>query len=748
MGARYLRTVGAERFGALRDRVVGPFGSGLNVVFGRNEAGKTTLASLIGGVLFGWDAVDGARNGHEPADGSRAGSLVFRARPDGAPSAASAAPAQDGPIRGEDAPADSDLVLARGPGHDAARAAAEVTADVDRDTFRSLFFLTSDELRSLRNTPDVTARLLSAGSGTGASPAQALAVVQERLDACTSRADDARGSLVALTAQRDELRCQLHAAADRMASYRRQDTELRRLEDDRRDMAERVSVANAALEGLSACRAGAEELDAEARSLQAECARLREDEARAAAEEDELARRVGPRLAGLTASEDRVLRDRLDALGSKESRRAHAVDMARGNLSASRAAYEVVLETADDEGERAHDAAARRLRLAMAIAMPLALLLCGLALFVFARSRGSLSYTLVSLVLIGFALIMATSAFVMMLRPDKSADARKERLRDTQWIMLQDQKKLESCLAEQDELADAIRAELEQAGLGAADGSLRRARALLDEARDVRSDCALCRQRRQAAGVRLADATRRLDAIAVQRAHLFERAAAEPDTTLSQIDDLIARKAAQRDSLLEASERLSRHHGELRQLLAQAATDTSFDELKVRYQAVNTRLAQAVDDFERLLLAERLLQAAIATWESRSQPEVYRRASHLLSLMTDGRWTEVSPGPDGQLRVTGPDLPAHDPARLSLGTCQQLYLAMRLALLLTADNVGRSVPILADDILVNFDADRRRGAARALAELAAARQVIVFTCHEEVARALAEADPSACRIDL
>ena len=34
--------------------------------------------------------------------------------------------------------------------------------------------------------------------------------------------------------------------------------------------------------------------------------------------------------------------------------------------------------------------------------------------------------------------------------------------------------------------------------------------------------------------------------------------------------------------------------------------------------------------------------------------------------------------------------------------------------LLTADNVGRAIPILADDILVNFDASRRRGAARAL----------------------------------
>ena len=49
--------------------------------------------------------------------------------------------------------------------------------------------------------------------------------------------------------------------------------------------------------------------------------------------------------------------------------------------------------------------------------------------------------------------------------------------------------------------------------------------------------------------------------------------------------------------------------------------------------------------------------------------------------------------------------------------------------------------MLADDILVNFDATRRRAAARILAELAECRQVIVFTCHQETVEALREAQP-------
>ena len=103
---------------------------------------------------------------------------------------------------------------------------------------------------------------------------------------------------------------------------------------------------------------------------------------------------------------------------------------------------------------------------------------------------------------------------------------------------------------------------------------------------------------------------------------------------------------------------------------------------------------------------------------------------------------------DGRLQVTDAVKTVRDPVHLSLGTCQQLYLALRIALLICADNVGRAIPILADDILVNFDAQRRAGAAEALAELARHRQVILFTCHEEVVEALRAADPTLNEVEL
>ena len=285
-------------------------------------------------------------------------------------------------------------------------------------------------------------------------------------------------------------------------------------------------------------------------------------------------------------------------------------------------------------------------------------------------------------------------------------------------------------------------------GLSEAGGSLRRARALLDEAKDVRADATLFEQKRQACLARRSAIEDSLADVARQQERIYARIDLGPNATLVSLDAEIARRTQQRTSLLDTFEHMNRRYGELKQELTQAKHLKEFDELKLSYQQVRTRQNESARDYARLLLAKRMLEAAIAAWESKSQPEVYRQASRLLKIMTEGRWAKVAMTPEGRLQVTDAVKNVREPVHLSLGTCQQLYLSLRIALLLTADNVGRAIPILADDILVNFDASRRRGAARALTELAASRQVILFTCHEEIVAALQEADPQATIVEL
>lgn len=727
MSGPFLERIKITSFGAFSNKVVGPFTPRLNVVFGRNEAGKTTLASFVGGVLFGWEEARGVRNTYKPVNAERVGSLFF------------AESGFDEEVEERE--------LSRARNSEGLQGDASLVADIDRETFQTMFSLTSDELRSLRNTTDVTAKLLTAGSGTGASPARAFSQVQERLAEYTSRASGIEHSLVHLNAEQDELRAKIARASEEAERFKRQDKEFHDLAPQRDELLNRLETLNADIEALAACRANVEKLDREIGELEESIETLIEEEdalvAGRAPLDDELAE-----LVSLGSSEERALRDQIDTLAVDEAKCDHAVDLAKDNFATSKAAYEALLETEDANAERERARRQRHVQMALSIALPLVFVCAGVPLFFHGREIKSLSFTALGVGLLVFAVMLALAALVMLFRPDKEADAKEARKQDARWVMLQDKKKLEACLENQDAFRSHARTQLDAAGLLDAQGSLRRSRALLDEAREARAEESLFRQRRQAFVSRRIALEDSLVSAKRQRRRAFERVGLRGERTLEAVEDALAQKSQQRVGLLEASEGLNRRYGELKQELSRAEHLHDFDEYKLRYEQVRTRLDEAARDYARLLLARRMLEAAIGTWESKSQPEVYRQASRLLSIMTDGRWVKVSMTSDGRLQVTDAVKSTLEPVHLSLGTCQQLYLALRIALLMTADSVGRAVPILADDILVNFDSSRRAGAARALAELAENRQVILFTCHEEIVETMRAADPTLNEVEL
>ena len=73
--------------------------------------------------------------------------------------------------------------------------------------------------------------------------------------------------------------------------------------------------------------------------------------------------------------------------------------------------------------------------------------------------------------------------------------------------------------------------------------------------------------------------------------------------------------------------------------------------------------------------------------------------------------------------------------KLSRGTREQLFLALRLALASSFARRGVSLPLVLDDVLVNFDVGRAKAAAAVLRDFAeSGHQVLVFTCHEHIAK--------------
>ena len=720
MSRMYLEHIKMDSFGAFSNRAIGPFTPHLNVVFGPNEAGKTTLSKFVGGVLFGWEDARASRNTYRPSNAERAGSLFF---------------AQEGALDGAGRTAE----LSRARNADGLRGDAELIEDLDKETFRTMFSLDSDELRQLRNTTDVTAKLLTAGSGTGASPAHALAKVQDDIASFTSRAASAQNSLVNIDAACDQLRERISTAADETERLKLENQELLELSSQRRELSERIGRLNREVERLSSAADELGGIRKEIASLEEQITDFREDEERERRKHRAALRDHAADLSGISATEESGMRDRIEALAVQEAKLTHAVDLANENFASSKAAYEALEEAGDAEAESLRAKRQQRVQVALSVALPVAFMIIGIPLFMHGRDIASLSFTALGFGLVAVAVILAFAALVLLFRPNKPTGVHEARLRDAHWVMLQDSKKLEACVAAREDFSAQIADELAAMGLSAAGSSLRRARLLLDEAKDMRTETALYQQRRQAIVSGRTSLEQKLAAKKARRDELVGMTSTAGEGP-EAVSALLDQRVRQRDELLEQSERLSQRFGELQQKLDTARFERSFDELKLRYQELQTRRADSAMRLAELLLARRILETSIAAWESKSQPEVYRKASELLSMMTEGAWVKVSMSSEGRLQVTDALRSTREPVHLSLGTCQQLYLSLRIALLITADNVGRSVPILADDILVNFDSRRRAGAARALAELARSRQVIVMTCHEEIVETMRCAD--------
>jgi len=112
--------------------------------------------------------------------------------------------------------------------------------------------------------------------------------------------------------------------------------------------------------------------------------------------------------------------------------------------------------------------------------------------------------------------------------------------------------------------------------------------------------------------------------------------------------------------------------------------------------------------------------------------------------MTESRYMRViAPLDGGEIQVERADGVRISPQILSRGTAEQLYLSMRLALVREYANHVDPLPVVFDDIFVNFDPSRSRNTFNALRELCATHQVLLFTCHPHLVEQVEEVVPEA-----
>jgi uncharacterized protein YhaN len=234
-----------------------------------------------------------------------------------------------------------------------------------------------------------------------------------------------------------------------------------------------------------------------------------------------------------------------------------------------------------------------------------------------------------------------------------------------------------------------------------------------------------------------------LDAL---RARLADLAASGDELTELEVNELRVREA----ELGEESERLTGLIHGLEERLEHLGQRLRLDALDGELAEVESRLEDTLRRRDRLWVMARTVQRAERRVREAHQPGVLREAGRQLARLTRGRYDAlVLGGEDGRsFRVQGPASPESRPIEppLSTGTREQIYTALRLAILDQLDQAGERLPLLLDEVMVNWDDARREAGMDLLAEVARERQCFFFTCHPFMADALA--DRGARRIRL
>ena len=210
----------------------------------------------------------------------------------------------------------------------------------------------------------------------------------------------------------------------------------------------------------------------------------------------------------------------------------------------------------------------------------------------------------------------------------------------------------------------------------------------------------------------------------------------DPDLLRGEIDRLGLHQSALLKAIGEASAKFS-----------QARRD--YDALAQGRDANGAARERAEASAELLLIAERwVVRAAAARLAARAierhraavQDPLIVRAGGLFRLATSDAFSGLAADYDNAdrpvlvtVRSSGARVPI---SGLSEGTRDQLFLALRLALLELRR--AEPLPFIADDLLTSFDEPRTKRVLELLSNVGQHRQVIVFTHHQHVAE-LAEA---------
>lgn len=232
----------------------------------------------------------------------------------------------------------------------------------------------------------------------------------------------------------------------------------------------------------------------------------------------------------------------------------------------------------------------------------------------------------------------------------------------------------------------------------------------------------------------------------IERNAIADLAQIEEEASAYDLDSLQSSITAKEDRLKNSVDDIfqaASRHGELTSEYERLETS---EESALQAQKAEQALAQlrpAIAQYLRLRLASEVLQQAVESYREKHQGPILKRASELFARLTLGHHSGLTSdfGDDDKavlvaIRQNGERVHVEG---LSDGTCDQLYLALRLAAIEHHVEGVAPCPVIFDDLLINSDDTRASAALQVIRELAQRTQILFFTHHRRLAELGVEA---------
>jgi len=226
------------------------------------------------------------------------------------------------------------------------------------------------------------------------------------------------------------------------------------------------------------------------------------------------------------------------------------------------------------------------------------------------------------------------------------------------------------------------------------------------------------------------DLTHAADGLAVADLRA-EIASVGPDEVKAQLEKLTVQSA----DVVEEIANLSNSYGTQKTAFdALDGTDRAAKAESRRQEAISA-MGEAAERYLQLHTASRLLKWSMEKFRETKQGPMLAKASAIFNGLTLGSFNRLLVDPEGAaprlfgIRPSGEQV---DVAGMSEGSRDQLYLALRLAALELQVDQGLNMPLIADDLFINFDDLRTAAGLRVLGELSRRMQVVFLTHHDHL----------------